>query len=193
MPLRVDSRRKAPATLSRAHPGAELLDVTSRGAEPWVRFSPFYPHGDIPVPFTPGRVATSVEGIWQGLKVFERADVDPARLEVRTMSGIKRTTRQLGRVLGHREGLGGTRLLAYREARFEIYLPSYRFVLEHHLTEQIASLRALSAERLVVLLDYETNESVDNLAKPLSHAGLIRCFIEGRWPAGSPGAAHTGA
>ena len=61
MPLRVDSRRKAPATLSRAHPGAELLDVTSRGAEPWVRFSPFYPHGDIPVPFTPGRADATAE------------------------------------------------------------------------------------------------------------------------------------
>jgi hypothetical protein len=187
MPLLVDSRRKALATLSRTHPGAELLDVTSRGSDPWVRFSPFYPHGSIPVPFTPGRLAASVEGIWQGLKVFEHADVDPTRLDVRTMSGIKRTTRQHGRVLGHREGLAGARLLPYREARFKIYLPSYRFVLEHCLRDQLAALRLLSAERLVVLLDYETNESVENLVKPLSHAGLIRAFIEGTWPTDSPG------
>lgn len=181
MPLLVDSRRKSLATLTRVHPDAAFLDVTSRGPEPWVRFSPFYPHGAIPVPFSPGREAMSVEGIWQGLKVFERADVDPSRFDVRTMAGIKRTTRQLGRVLGHREGLAGTRLLSYREARFEIYLPSYRFILENCLGDQLAALRLLAGERLVVLLDYETNESVENLAKPLSHAGLIRRFIEGTW------------
>lgn len=182
MPLLVDSRRKAATTRERAYPGATFLDVTSRGPEPWVRFSPFYPHGDIPVPFTPGRTAQSVEGIWQGLKVFERADVDPTRFDVRTMSGIKRTTRQLGRVLGHREGLSGTRLLPYREARYRIYLPSYRHVLERCLSGPLDELRRLSAEGLVVLLDYETNESVEDLSKPLSHAGLIRRFIEGTWP-----------
>jgi hypothetical protein len=79
VPVVVDSRRKSPATLSEAHPGAELIDVTSRGPEPWVRFSPFFPHGSIPIPFSPGRTAQSVEGIWQGLKVFEKADVDPSR------------------------------------------------------------------------------------------------------------------
>lgn len=184
MSLLVDSRRKARTTLERAHPGATFLDVTSRGPEPWVRFSPFYPHGNIPVPFTPGRTAASVEGIWQGLKVFERADVDPTRLDVRTMSGIKRTVRQLGSVLGHREGLAGARLLPYGEARHRIYLPSYRYLLEHCVADPLDELRRLCAEGLVVLLDYETNESVDNLSKPLSHAGLIRCFVEGAWPTG---------
>jgi len=184
MPLLVDSRRKAAATLQRVHPGALFLDVTSRGPEPRVRFSPFYPHGDIPVPFTPGRTAASVEGIWQALKVFERADVDPTRLDVRTMKGLKRTTRQLAPVLGHREGLSGTRLLPYREARHRIYLPSCRHVLEHHLSGPLAELRRLCAAGLVVLLDYETNESVEDLSKPLSHAGLVKRFVEATWPGG---------
>jgi uncharacterized protein DUF6939 len=184
MSVRVDSRRKAQKTLEHAHPGAIFLDVTSRGPEPWVRFSPFYPHGTIPVPFTLGRLAASVEGIWQGLKVFERADIDVTRLDVRTMSGIKRTTRQLGPVLGHREGLAGARLLSYREARYKIYLPSYRYILEHCVKDPLDELRRLSAQRSVVLLDYETNESVEDLSKPLSHAGLIRCFIEDTWPVG---------
>lgn len=182
MRIFVDGRRKALATLERAHPGATFLDVTSRGPEPWVRFSPFFPHGGIPVPFTPGRTAASVEGIWQGLKVFARADVDPSRFDVRTMSGIKRSARQLGAVKGHREGVSGTRLLGYREARYRIYLPSYRYVLEHHLSEPLSELRRLAAEGPVVLLDYEINESVDDLAKPLSHAGLVRRFVEGTWP-----------
>jgi len=44
--------------------------------EPWIKFSPFYPHGGIPVPFAPGYFSETVEGIWQGLKVFEKADGD---------------------------------------------------------------------------------------------------------------------
>jgi hypothetical protein len=187
VPILVDSRRKARTTLERAHPGAMLLDVTSRGPEPWVRFSPFYPHGGIPVAFTPGRTAASVEGIWQGLKVFERADVDPAKLDLRTMTGIKRSARTLGAVRGHREGLAGTRLLSYREARHRIYLPSYRHVLENAVANLVDELRALAEKGLVVLLDYETNESIDDLSKPLSHAGLIRRFVEGKWPSSDAG------
>src|SRR4051794_23159303 len=117
MPIVVDSRRKSATTLSRAHPGAVLIDVTSRGPEPWVRFSPFFPHGAIPVPFSPGRTAASVEGIWQGLKVFEKADVDPSRFDVTSMSGLKRSTRRFGSVRGHRRGVDGTDLLDYLQAR----------------------------------------------------------------------------
>ena len=68
MPILIESRRKKSTTIARAWPGALVLDVTSRGEEPWVRFSPLYPHGGIPVPFTPGVTAMSVEGIWQALK-----------------------------------------------------------------------------------------------------------------------------
>src|SRR3954452_17791857 len=125
MSVTVDSRRRSLATLERTHPGALFLDVTSKGAEPWVAFSPFYPHDDIPVPFSPGVTSRSVEGIWQALKVFESADVDPAKLEVATMKGIKRSVRRHGAVRGHREGLNGKRLLPYIEARRQIYLPAY--------------------------------------------------------------------
>ena len=53
MPLAVESRRKRRSTIEALHPGATLLDVTSRSDEPWVRFSPFYPHGGIPIPGSP--------------------------------------------------------------------------------------------------------------------------------------------
>ena len=64
----VESKRKKIAILYRQHPGALIVDVTSKGPMPWMKFSPFYPHGGIPVPFSPGYVSESVEGIWQGLK-----------------------------------------------------------------------------------------------------------------------------
>src|SRR5262245_39386528 len=117
MPLILESRRKKPDTLHRLYPAATILDLTSRGDQPWVKFSPFYPHGDIPVPNTPGRVAQSVEGLWQGLKVFDTEDVDTAKFDITTMKDLKRSVRGRGAVLGHRFGVGSNVLLSYRDAR----------------------------------------------------------------------------
>ena len=169
-------------SIEKKFPGATLIDVTSKGGEPWVRFSPFFPHGDIPVPFSPGETSMSVEGIWQGLKVFEEADVDPDKLRITTMKGIKRSVRKFGRVLGHRQGLEGEQLLPYAEARRQIYLPSYRWILDNRLQQEIAQLRQLGEKGTVVLLDYEINQDLDNLSRPLSHAGLLLRYLEDRWP-----------
>ncbi|MGK5555383.1 DUF6939 family protein, partial [Actinomadura kijaniata] len=154
----------------RDFPDALILDVTSKGEEPWVRLSPFYPHGGIPVPGHPGRVSESVEGVWQALKVFETEAEDFGKLRVATMRGIKRTVRRLGPPLGHR--LDG-RLLGYEEARRRIYLPTYRWMLDHRAADLVAELRGLSAARTVVLLDYTTNADVADLSTPLSHAALV--------------------
>lgn len=181
-PVVVDSRRKSEATLRRLH-GAEarLIDVTSRGEEPWVRFSPFFPHGAIPIPGAPGAFAESVEGIWQGLKCFERAGVDPSKFANRTGRDLKRTTRKHGAVRGHRYGLDGP-LLPYVEARERIYLPAYRFILEQRLAGPLQELCQLVAAGPVVLLDYETNGDVKDTRSPLSHASLVAAYLEGRWP-----------
>lgn len=146
-----------------------------------MRFSPFFPHGGIPIPNTPGSFAESVEGLWQGLKVFEREDIDPRKWAVTNLSGIKRGGKSRGAVLGHRFGVGGGVLLGYREARVRIYLPAYRWVLENRLGDQVEALRRLAAGTLV-LLDYETNADVEDLSSPLSHAALIKMHLEGSWP-----------
>lgn len=174
--------RHALAHVGKRFPGATVLDLTSRGPDPWVRFSPFYPHGQVPVPFTPGRLAMSVEGVWQALKVFAGEDVDPSKLDITAMKGLKRTVRRLGACLGHREGLGGERLLGYGEARRRIYLPTYRWVLDHHLGRELDELRRLDALGPVVLLDYETNPDPDDLSRPLSHVGLVIHLLLGTWP-----------
>jgi hypothetical protein len=177
MALSIASRRLSAATLQKRFGDALRIDVTSRGAEPWVRLSPFYPHGGIPVPFTPGRTAISVEGVWQALKVFERANVDASKLDVASMKGIKRTVRSLGRVLGHRKGLHGDELLGYVEARRAIYVPTYEWMLAHRATAQVEQVRELARARDVVLLDYDTNGDVDDTRTPLSHAALLARFI----------------
>jgi hypothetical protein len=102
MPVVVESRRKKLASIEKLWPGSTILDVTSKGFEPWVRFSPFFPHGGIPIPNTPGEFAQSVEG----LKVFEQEDIDPSKWAIIDMSGIKRSGRSRGAVRGHRFGVG---------------------------------------------------------------------------------------
>jgi hypothetical protein len=184
MEVVVESRRKKLASVEKLWPGATILDVTSKGDEPWVRFSPFYPHGGIPIPNTPSQKAESVEGLWQGLKVFEEEDIDPGKWAITNMSGIKRGGKSRGAVLGHRFGVGSEILLSYREARFRIYLPAYRWVLENRLTAEVKQLQKLAEETPLVLLDYETNADVEDLSRPLSHAALVMHYLLGNWPKG---------
>lgn len=178
----IESKRKKPATILKQYPDAILADVTSGAKDGLVKLSPFYPHYGIPVPFSEGYTATCVEAIWQGLKVFESCDVDVEMFKNDTMKNIKRTVRRFGKPLGHRKGVDGTELLGYIEARKQIYIPAYKWVLENKVASIIERLREASKTKTIVLLDYDTNADVENSKKPLSHASLIKAYAEGVYP-----------
>ena len=179
----IESKRKKSATILKKYPDAILADVTSGANDGLVKLSPFYPHGGIPEPFSEGYTATCVEAIWQGLKVFESCDVDVKTFQNDTMKNIKRTVRRFGKPLGHRKGVKGTELLGYIEARKQIYIPTYRWVLENKVAHIIERLRSASNEgKTIVLLDYDTNADVEDPKKPLSHASLIKAYAEGIYP-----------
>ncbi len=179
----IESKRKRKVNILKKYPNAIMADVTSGAKGGLVKLSPFYPHGGIPVPFSEGYTATCVEAIWQGLKVFEGADVDVEMFQNDTMKNIKRTVRRFGKPLGHRKGVNGKELLGYIEARKQIYIPTYRWVLEHKVAHIIERLRAASNEgKTIVLLDYDTNADVEDGKKPLSHASLIKAYVEGTYP-----------
>ena len=178
----IESKRKKPATIYKKYPDAILADVTSQADTRLRELSPFYPHYDIPVPFSDGYTATCVEAIWQGLKVFEGSDVDVEMFKNNTMKNIKRTVRRFGKPLGHRRGVHGTELLGYIEARKQIYIPAYKWVLENKVAWIIEKLREASKTKTIVLLDYDTNADIENAKKPLSHASLIKAYVEGTYP-----------
>lgn len=179
----IESKRKKLATILKQYPDAIPADVTSTATDGLVKLSPFYPHGGIPVPFSEGFTATCVEAIWQGLKVFESCDVDIQMFKNDTMKNIKRTVRRFGKPLGHRKGVYGTELLGYIEARKQIYIPTYKWVLENKVANIIERLRTASNEgKTIILLDYDTNADVENAKKPLSHASLIKAYVEGTYP-----------
>lgn len=150
--------------------GATVIDVSSRGPEPYRQLSPFYPHGGIPVPGKPGMTADSVEGVWQGLKVFdEQGGIDQSYFSGR---GKKRRGVPLGHALG-------SELLNYRDARKAIYLPTYRYMVENTPAKDVALSivdKAVNGEKVYVH-DFDTNGDVDNTRKPLAHASVLASLI----------------
>ena len=98
------------------------------------------------------------------------------------MKNMKRTTRKNGPCAGHLKGARGKELLDYIEARKLIYLPCYKWVLENKLKKLVTAIRIISKNKPVVLLDYNTNADVNNPKRPLSHASLIKAYIEGNYP-----------
>ena len=150
----IESKRKKTETLLKKYPDAILADVTSKAKDGLVKLSPFYPH--------------------YGISLFSND----------TMRGLKRTVRKYGKPLGHRKGVNGKELLGYIEARKQIYIPTYQWVLENKVKDIIDRLREMSKTKTIVLLDYDTNADVDNGRKPLSHASLIKAFVEGTYPYG---------
>ena len=178
----IENRKKKEKTLLAKYPNAKIVDVTSKAPTALVKLSPFFPHGEIPIPFSENQTAQSVEGIWQALKVFESADIDNEMFLNDTMKNIKRTVRKFGKPLGHRKGINGTELLSYIDARIQIYLPSYLWVLENKVSEILDRLKEASQKEDIVLLDYETNCDVLNPKKPLSHAFLVKAFVENSYP-----------
>ncbi len=149
--------------------GARVVDVSSRAPIPYRYLSPFYPHGNIPIPGMKGKVADSVEGIWQGLKVIG------GKLDLSYFIGRGKKRRVKG-VQGH---LYGDRSLDYRSARKLIYIPSYRrMVYNAPLAREIA-LELLN-EGLGVevhLHDVDTNADVEDLRKPLAHASILATIL----------------
>ncbi len=182
----IANKKRKLESIQKEYPGAFILDITSSSPYHYGQIlSPFYPHGNIPIPGeSHGMKATCVEAIWQGLKVFEGADIDIHMFRNDTMKNIKRTVRKYGRPLGHRFGVFSQTILNYPDARRYIYIPSYKYVLDnisevHNVVERIKKQAEASD---IVLLDYNLNPDNRDLSKPLSHAELVKMYIEGRYP-----------
>ncbi|MDE6715887.1 MAG: hypothetical protein K2J74_05320 [Muribaculaceae bacterium] len=180
----IESKRKKIENILKKYPNAIIADVTSNATDGLVKLSPFYPHGGIPVPFSDGVTAECVEGIWQGLKVFESVGIDMDMFRNNTMKNIKRTVRTNGRVLGHQKGVYSPEILDYVTAKHQIYIPAFNWMLENKVAHIIERLKKASIDKTIVLLDYNTCCDVDSTTKPLSHAYLIKAFVEGLYPYG---------
>lgn len=172
----IKNKKCSIANIKKEYPDAIIIDVTSKATDDFVKLSPFYPVGGIPVPGKEGMTSMSVEGIWQGLKMFHGEGTDSSCFRNKTMKGLKRTCRTHGQCLGH--SYNG-QVLGYIEARKLIYVPSYKWMLENKCADLVKKIKVMSQTKTVVLLDYDTNEDIENPSKPLSHALLIKNYILG--------------
>ncbi len=186
----VESKRSKIESVQERHPGALIFDLTSNSYDKLgnlyvVHFSPFCPHGGIPVPPNGRMKSESVEGVWQGLKVFEKEGIDVESFRNDSMKNLKRTEKKFGKMRGHKFG---DELLGYYEARMKIYVPTYRWVLENvpKVKTMLADLKRIAETQDIVFLDYETNCDVRDLRTPLSHAGLVKLYLEGAYPEYDP-------
>ena len=184
--ITVVSKKRSMEKIKRDYPNAIILDITSSSPYHYGQIlSPFYPHRNIPIPGdSRGMTATCVEAIWQGLKVFKGTDIDKQVFNNDTMKNIKRSVRKYGPPIGHRFGVFSDRILNYADARRYIYIPSYKYVLDnvpevHCVIERIKE-KALNSD--IVLLDYNLNPDNRDISKPLSHAELVKMYIEGHYP-----------
>ena len=181
----IENKKRKLERIQQDYPNAVILDITSASESKYAQWlSPFFPHYNIPIPFTEGLTATCVEAVWQGLKVFEENDVDFETFKNDTMKNLKRSIRKYGKPLGHRKGAYGKELMNYFDARMKIYLPTYKWMLDnvekvHNVVERI---KDQSLKQDIVLLDYNTNIDFRDASKPLSHAGLVKLYIDGNYP-----------
>lgn len=113
------------------------------------------------------------------MKVGRDYRIDPDKFQATSSKGLKRKFAP-GELLGHRKGVRGE-ILGYIPARRLLYLPSYRFVLEQYLSEQVAMLRYMAEQYPVVLLDVFINGDIDDPRTPLSHAALLKRFLDRLW------------
>ena len=182
----VANKKRKMEKLQKEYSGAYILDITSSSPFEYGQLlSPFYPHKNIPIPGdSRGMTACSVEGIWQGLKVFENAGIDMSSFRNGTMKDLKRTVRKFGKPLGHQYGVYSKELLSYLDAKRLIYAPAYKYVLENvpGVKAIIEKIRQKTQETDIILLDYNINPDNRDASKPLSHAELVKMFIEGRYP-----------
>ena len=177
----VESKKRSLESIRKEYPNAIIADVTSGAKDALVRLSPSFPHGGIPISNSDWATASSVEAIWQGLKVFENEDIDASFFTKNTIKGLKRNSPNLGKMIGHRICLGGE-ILNYADARRRIFIPRYRWVLDYKVQDIIARLRKANETKTIVLLDYYTNCDLYNYKEPVSCAYLVKAYAEGLPP-----------
>ena len=154
------------------------INVSSYGDEPYRIFSPFSssPSYRIPVPGQEQLRSSSVESIWQGLKIIN-GQTD--------FSLFERTPRKrAGRVEGHQYG---QEVLGYQEARRQIYLPAYTYHVVNNALDVVKdNLEVRLQQGTVTFYDVESNGDINDLSRPYAHASLLSNLLDVLLPAPLP-------
>ena len=143
-----------------------IIDITTinRG-NTFAKLSSYYPHGGIPIPNTPNQYLSSVNKVWQELCV-QKSNFN--KLECQN--------------LFFRKGLHINEYWTYTEARREIFIPLYCWMLENKAYDIVEYLREQLLSRTILIVDKSINCKIDNIDEPLSVAFLLQAYLEGKEP-----------
>ena len=153
------------------------IDMSNRSDNKTAYLSPYFPWGNIPVPFSTGLVAESVMAIWEGLKVLEGSNIDKNVFSYKTMDCIKHSHVGLGNHKGYRKGLNYDYIYDEDEAFKRIFIPSYRFILEYKAYRMVNWLRS-NIRRSIILVD----DLLETIPKQLTPANLLKLYVLGELP-----------
>ena len=140
---------------------AIVIDVTNRSS----LFSPYYPHGGIPVPNTPNLYLSSVYGVWKELCVINHDSCESKRSN-----------------LLFQKGAFINEYWTHIEARREIFIPLYCWMLENKVYNAVEYLRKHALTKDIVIIDKTVNSNINNIDESLSSAFLLKSYIEGKDP-----------
>lgn len=146
------------------------INVSSYGPEPYNKFSPFTysPDFKIPVPGQEDVYASSVESIWQGLKVIN-GETD---FEMFKRNPKKRS----GSVEGH---LVGKDIVDTLDARERIYKPSYFFYVKNFVPAEIKEdILKKALDGSVSFYDIGSNLDINDISRSLAHSVFLKQFFE---------------
>lgn len=142
----------------------DLTKINSSGV--FTKLSPYYPHGDIPVPNTPHIYFKSVYEVWQNLCIRQNCKNNQLNIEDRKF----------------RKGLFINEYWTLAEARRKILIPIYCWMLENKTFDIVKYLRRLCSKENITIIDNSINDDIDNIAEPLSCAFLLKAYIESSYP-----------
>lgn len=154
-------------------------DVSSYSKD-FSALSPFNNLYNIPHPCNKTLMCASVECIWQGSKVFS---TDNPRPDYFVLFGKKSFMKNKGKKpIG--TWTGGTSVCSdVGEARRTVYIPAYRWTLEHRLKHYVDKLLRIAKEnryKTIYLYDVNWNDDVDNPA-PYSHAAILVDYLNEKY------------
>lgn len=148
-------------------------------------FNPFnmLASSEIPVPGT-GRWARSVESVWQGLKLVD------GKTEFAMFDSVprKRPSDEDRRRDPHYDYsastfLFGTDVVDLVTARYLIYIPTYLYLLEHIVPDELVETIAacMTEGRTVLFFDWDSNFDIEDASSSFSHSALLAAWFGGTW------------
>ncbi|MDE6753562.1 MAG: hypothetical protein K2J82_03005 [Muribaculaceae bacterium] len=158
-------------------PNAMIIDMSYSSTSMTSCLSPYFPWGNIPVPFSTGIVAQSAMAIWEGLKVFEFGGVDISVFSYRLKEDLNRASLGLGNLIGYSRGMNYDYIYNEDEAYNQIFIPTYQWILEHRAFKIIQLLRHYLREN-IILID-NPKEIIPNQLTPST---LLKAYVLGETP-----------